>query len=62
LRLLSTDLKLLPQHSKSPIVSSVLLPLLSFLPTIFQVFLGLPTSFLHFGHLAMVFTFLNVST
>jgi succinate dehydrogenase hydrophobic anchor subunit len=36
-------------------VSSVRLPLLSFLPAIFQVFLGVLTSLLHFGHLAMEF-------
>lgn len=52
----STDLKDFPQHSKSPIVSSVLLPFLSFLPAIFHVFFGLLTSFLHLGHLAMNFT------
>lgn len=51
--LFRTDLKDFPQHSNSPIVSSVLLPLLSFLPAIFQVFLGLLTSFLHLGHLAI---------
>ena len=34
-------------------MSSVLLPLLSFLPAIFQVFLGVLTSFLHLGHLAI---------
>ncbi len=53
--LFRTDLKDFPQHSNRPIVSSVLLPLLSFLPAIFQVFLGLLTSFLHLGHLAITF-------
>ena len=55
--LFKTDLKDFPQHSKSPIVSSVLLPLLSFLPAIFQVFLGVLTSLLHLGHLAIKFPF-----
>ena len=51
--LFRTDLKDFPQHWKSPIVSSVLLPLLSFLPAIFQVFFGVLISFLHLGHLAI---------
>ena len=51
-RLLSTVLKVLPQHSHSPIVSSVLFPVLSGLPAIFQVFLG-ATSFPHLGHFAI---------
>jgi len=55
--LFSTDLKDFPQCSKSPIVSSNLLPLLSFLPAIFQDFLGALTSFPHFGHLAIKFPF-----
>ena len=46
-------LKTFPQWSKSPIVSSVLFPLLSGLPAIFQVFLGLATSVPHLGHLAI---------
>ena len=37
-------------------MSSVLLPLLSFLPAIFQVFSGLLISFLHLGHLAIRLT------
>ena len=48
-----TALKVFPQWSKSPIVSSVFFPLLSGLPAIFQVFLGLATSIPHFGHLAI---------
>lgn len=51
-----TDLNFFPQHSYNPIVSSVLLPLLSGLPAIFQVFLGVLTSPLHFGHLAIIIT------
>jgi len=58
--LLRTDLKDFPQHSKRPIVSSVLFPLLSFFPAIFQVFFGLLTSFLQLGHLAIAFTFQTV--
>jgi len=54
--LLRTALKGFPQHSNNPIVSSVLFPLLSFLPAIFQVFFGLLTSFLHLGHFAISFT------
>jgi hypothetical protein len=49
----NVDLKVFPQCSNSPIVSSVRLPLLSGLPAIFQVFLGVLTSFLHTGHLAI---------
>ena len=49
-----TALKVFPQWSKSPIVSSVLLPLLSGLPAIFQVFLGVATSAPHLGHLAII--------
>ena len=48
-----TALKVFPQWSKSPIVSSVLLPLLSGLPAIFQDFLGVATSVPHLGHLAI---------
>src|SRR3990170_5432245 len=58
--LFRTDLKDFPQHSKRPIVSSVLFPLLSFFPAIFQVFFGLLTSFLQLGHLAIAFTFQTV--
>jgi hypothetical protein len=42
-------------QSKSPIDSSTFFPVLSGRPAIFQVFLGLATSVLHFGHLAMHF-------
>jgi hypothetical protein len=51
------DLKVFPQCSNSPIVSSVLLPLLSGLPAIFQVFFGVLTSFPHEGHLAIMIPF-----
>jgi hypothetical protein len=47
--LLITVLKLFPQHSARPIVSSNLFPSLLGRPAIFQVFLGI-TSFPHFGH------------
>lgn len=47
-----TDLKVLPQCSNNPIVSSFLLPLLFGLPVNFQVFLGVLTSIPHLGHLA----------
>jgi len=40
-------------QSKSPIDSSTFFPDLSGRPAIFQLFLGLATSVLHFGHLAM---------
>lgn len=52
--LLRTALKV-PQQSKSPMVSSVLFPLLSGLPAIFQLFLGVVTSFPHSGHLGIKF-------
>jgi hypothetical protein len=42
-------------------VSSVLLPFLSFLPAIFHVFLGVLISFLHLGHLAITFPFHSVT-
>ena len=45
-------LKVLPQHSHRPMVSSVLFPALSGLPAIFQVFFGV-TSFPHLGHFAI---------
>jgi hypothetical protein len=50
--LLSVVLKVLPQHSHKPIVSSVLFPALSGLPAIFQDFLG-ATSLPHVGHFAI---------
>ena len=40
-------------QSKSPMVSSILFPLLSGRPAIFQDFLSRATSAPHFGHLAM---------
>jgi len=43
-------------------VSSVRLPLLSFLPAIFHVFLGVLISFLHLGHFAIVFPFHKVTS
>jgi hypothetical protein len=42
-------------------VSSVRLPLLSFLPAIFHVLVGVLISFLHLGHLAITFPFHNVT-
>ena len=56
-----TALKVFPQWSKSPIVSSVLFPLLSGLPAIFQVFLGVATSIPHLGHLAIKLPVYNVT-
>jgi len=57
--LLSVVLKVLPQHSHKPIVNSVLLPCLSGLPAIFQVFTGFLTSFPQDGHFAMIITVLE---
>jgi len=56
-----TALNVFPQWSKSPIVSSVLFPLLSGLPAIFQVFLGVVTSLPHLGHLAIELPVFNVT-
>lgn len=43
-------------------MSSVRLPLLSFLPAIFHVFVGVLISFLHLGHFAIVFPFHKVTS
>ena len=56
-----TALKDFPQWSNNPIVSSVLFPLLSGLPAIFQDFLGVATSIPHIGHLAIKLPGYNVT-